>query len=129
MRLPTLALACLLPAPALAGSSNSLMDVSPDGTRLLVANTDNGTVTVVDLATRKPLGEVAAGDHPEGVAWVGAGPLAVVTVYGDDAVLLIDAEARKVVHTWKVDDEPYGVVATRDGKFAYVTHDYPGAVT
>ncbi len=126
---PPLAVALLAAAPALAGSSNSLLDVSPDGTRLLVANTDNGTVTVVDLAARKPLGEVAAGDHPEGAAWVGNGPLAVVTVYGDDAVLLIDAGQRKVVHALKVDDEPYGVVTTRDGKFAYVTHDYPGTVT
>ena len=51
---------CLLAAPALAGSSNSLLDVSPDGTRLLVANTDSGTVTVVDLASRKAVAEVAA---------------------------------------------------------------------
>ena len=52
---------CLLVAAVLcsrnptlrANSSNSLMDVSPDGTRLLVANPDNGTVTVVDTAARK----------------------------------------------------------------------------
>lgn len=129
MRLPTLALLVVLPGTALAGSSSSLLDVSPDGGRLLVANTDSGTVTVVDLKARKALGEVAAGDHPEAAAWVGNGPLAVVTVYGDDAVLLVDAEQRKVVQTLKVDDEPYGVVTTRDGRFAYVTHDYPGTVT
>ncbi|HVK19226.1 MAG TPA: hypothetical protein VM533_19995 [Fimbriiglobus sp.] len=116
-------------SPALAGSSSSLLDVSPDGSRLLVANTDSGTVTVVDLKARKAVAEVAAGDHPESAAWVGSGPLAVVTVYGDDAVLLIDTEQRKVVQTWKVADEPYGVVTTKDGRFAYVTHDYPGTVT
>jgi hypothetical protein len=33
-----------------AGSSNSLMDITPDGSRLLVANGDNGSVTVVDTA-------------------------------------------------------------------------------
>ena len=31
-----------------AGDSNSLMDVSPDGKRLIVANPDNGTVTIFD---------------------------------------------------------------------------------
>jgi YVTN family beta-propeller protein len=129
MRLLPPALVCLLAAPALAGSSSSLLDVSPDGTRLLVANTDNGTVTVVDLKARKPLGEVAVGDHPEGVAWVGNGPLAVATAYGDDRVLLLDTERMAVAHALDVADEPYGVVTTTDGRFAYVTHDYPGTVT
>ena len=55
----------LLVSPTLmAGTSNSLMDVSSDGRRLLVANTDRGTVTVVDLAARKVLCELPAGDHP-----------------------------------------------------------------
>jgi YVTN family beta-propeller protein len=105
------------------------MDVSPDGKRLLVANTDSGTVTVVDLVSRKAVREVAAGDHPEGVSWVGGGPLAVATVYGEDAVLLIDTAAGAVVHRFAVADEPYGVVVTKDGRFAYVSHDYPGTVT
>lgn len=129
MRQLLIAVALLLPAPAFAGSSNSLLDVSPDGSRLLVANTDTGSITVVDLKTRKPLCEIPAGDHPEGVAWVGNGPLALATVYGDDMVLFLDADQKKVVHTLKVADEPYGVVTTRDGKFAYVTHDYPGTVS
>ena len=67
-----------------AGSSNSLMDVTPDGKRLLVANADNGTVTVVDTTTNKVLREIAVGDKPEGVTWIGNGPLAAVTVYRDD---------------------------------------------
>ena len=125
----SLLLAGLLAAPAAAGSSNSLLDVSPDGKRLVVANTDSGTVTLVDLVTRKAVREVAAGDHPEGVSWVGDGPLAVVTVYGDDKVLLLDTAAGTVVHTFAVADEPYGVVVTRDGKFAYVSHDHPGSVS
>lgn len=125
----SLLLACLIAAPAAAGSSNSLMDVSPDGKRLLVANTDSGTVTVVDLASRKAVLELAAGDHPEGASWVGDGPLAVVTVYGDDAVLLVDTAAGTVVHRFAVADEPYGVVVTKDGRFAYVSHDHPGTIT
>jgi YVTN family beta-propeller protein len=105
------------------------MDVSPDGARLLVANTDNGTVTVVDVAKRQAVCELPAGDHPEGTAWVGRTSVGLVTVYGDDKVLFLDADAGKVIHTLKVDDEPYGIVTTRDGKFAYVTHDYPGTVS
>lgn len=120
--------ACLLTTTAFAGSSNSLMDVHPDGTKLAVANTDAGTVTVVDLKGRKKLAEFPCGDHPEGVTWAGKTDTILATVWGDDRVLFYDA-AKGHQFTLKVDDEPYGIVCTADGKFAYVTHDYPGTVS
>lgn len=130
VRCPLAAFVCLLlPTTAFAGSSNSLMDVSPDGSRLVVANTDSGTVTVVDLAARKAVCELPAGDHPEGASWVGNGPLVLATVYGDDAVVFYDTDRRQAVHVLPVADEPYGVVVTKDGKRAYVSHDYPGTVS
>src|SRR5262249_14580398 len=45
-----------------------------------------------------------------------------------DKLVFLDADVGKIAFTLKVDDEPYGVVVTRDGKRAYVTHDYPGTV-
>jgi len=111
-----------------AGTSNSLIDVSPDGSRMAVANTDAGTVTVVDLKTRKKLAEYKAGDHPEGIAWVGGSSLFLATVYGDNRVMFYDAE-KGHIHSLVVDHEPYGIVTTTDGKFAYVTHDYLGRVS
>ncbi len=119
----------LLPSPARAGSSNSLMDLSPDGTRLLVANADNGTVSVVDTEKRKVLHEIKVGDKLEGVTWIGDGPLAAVTVYREDLVVFLDTAEGKVVQKLKVPNEPYGIVATKDGSRAYVTHEYPGAVS
>src|SRR4051794_9002322 len=112
-RLALVAAAAFAPA-ALAGSSNSLLDVSPHGTRLLAANTDAGTITVVDLAARKAVCELPAGDHPEGVSWVGNGSLAIATVYGDDCVVFYDTEQKKVAHVLPVGDEPYGIVVTKD---------------
>jgi YVTN family beta-propeller protein len=133
MRLPTAALALLVllgaAAAVRANSSNSLMDVSPDGSLLLVANPDSGTVTVVDTAARKKLHEIAVGEKPEGVTWVGAGPLAAVAVYHDDRVVFLDARAGKVVKKLDVADEPYGIVASPDGSRAWVTHEYPGTVS
>jgi YVTN family beta-propeller protein len=70
----TMFLAAALAAPARAGHSNSLLDVAPDGKLLLAANTDNGTVTVVDTAARKALREIKVGEKPECVAWVGRWP-------------------------------------------------------
>ena len=118
----------LIASVASAGSSNSLLDVSPDGMLLAVANTDSGTVSVVDLKARKKLAEYPCGDHPEGVAWAGNSGVFLATVYGDDRVLFYDA-AKGHVFSLPVDDEPYGIVTTKDGKFAYVSHDYPGTVS
>jgi len=112
-----------------AGTSNSLMDITPDGKTLLVANRDNNTVTVVDIATRKALREIAVGEHPEGVTWIGNGPTALVTVYEDDRLAFIDTQTGKVIEKIKVENEPYGVVTTPDGALAYVSHDYPGMVS
>ncbi len=112
-----------------AGSSNSLMDITPDGSLLLIANRDNGTVTVIDVPQRKVLREIVVGEHPEGVCWIGKGPTALVTIYEEDRVVLIDARQKNPVASIKVLNEPYGIVATRDGSKAYVTHDYPGMVS
>ncbi|MCE9531584.1 MAG: beta-propeller fold lactonase family protein [Planctomycetes bacterium] len=112
-----------------AGTSNSLLDVSPDGKQLIAANRDNDSVTIVDLATRKVLHEIPVGHHPEGVSWVGGGPMALVTLHGGDQVVFIDTTAGKTLHKLKVENEPYGIVVTKDGKKAYVSHDYPGLVS
>jgi YVTN family beta-propeller protein len=116
-------------APAFAGTSNSLMDVSPDGRRLLVTNSDNGSVSVVDLTTNKVLHEVKVGDKPEGVTWLGKGPLAAVTVYREDAVVFFDAATGRTITRLKVANEPYAIVASKDGSRAWVTHEYPGTVS
>jgi YVTN family beta-propeller protein len=114
---------------ARAGTSNSLLDVSADGGRLLVANPDNGTVTVVDVAARKVLHEVAVGDKVEGVTWIGKGPLAAAAVYREKKVVLFDTGSGKVVQTLVVDVEPYGIVSDKTGARIWVSHEYPGLVT
>ena len=78
----------------------------------------------------RPLREIAVGDKPEGVTWVGNGPLAAVTVYRDDQRRLPRrrrGQGRRRRST--VADEPYGIVATKDGKRAWVTPRYPGMVS
>jgi YVTN family beta-propeller protein len=131
MRIPIATLTALMLAGSgvRAGTSNSLLDVSPDGQRLLVANTDNGTITVVDTTDRKAVREIAVGRQPEGVSWIGAGPLAAVTLYFEDKVALIDADAGTVVATIPVAADPYGIVASPDGRRLWVTHDHPACVS
>ncbi|HZY88718.1 MAG TPA: hypothetical protein VFE78_28095, partial [Gemmataceae bacterium] len=72
---------------------------------------------------------IPVGDKCEGVTWVGNGPLAAVTVYREDRVVFLDAAAGKVVEKLPVPNEPYGIVATKDGSRLYVSHEYPGVVS
>src|SRR5579862_7274963 len=118
----------LLSSPAHAGSSNSLLDISPNGKLLLAANRDNGTVTVIDLETRKVLREIAVGDKPEGVTWIGQGPRAVVTLYEGNALVFFDALTGKISKKLPVSAEPYGIVSDSEGRTAWVTHEFPGTV-
>jgi YVTN family beta-propeller protein len=105
------------------------MDISPDGTRLLVANPDNGTVTVVDTVARKTMREIPVGDKPEGVTWIGPGPLAAATIYHEDNLIFFNAEEGRIVKKLAMPHEPYGIVSNRDGTRAWVTHEYPGLVS
>lgn len=115
-----------LPGLAQAGSSNSLIDISSDGALLAAANRDNGTVTIVEIATGKALHEVAVGSKPEGASFVGRSHLLAVTAYGDDQVALVDADAGTKIAAIDVFDEPYGVVSNADGSRLYVTLEFPG---
>jgi YVTN family beta-propeller protein len=114
---------------SIAGSSNSLMDVAPSGKALLVANNDNGSVTLVDLDAKEKVREIKVGKKPEGVTWIGNGPLAAVTLYHEQAVVIIDTDTGKIEKTIKTAAEPYGIVADAKGARAWVTHEYPGVVS
>src|SRR5689334_5173126 len=92
--------ACLvllaLSAPATAGH-NSRLAVAPDGRRLVTVNTDNGSISLVDLAERRVIGEVAVGKGPESACYLGDGPRVAVAVWDEDRVVLVDLEAMAVV--------------------------------
>jgi YVTN family beta-propeller protein len=105
------------------------MDVSADGSRLLVTNPDNGSVTVIDTVGRQVLREIKVGEKPEGITWIGKGPLAAVTVYHEDRLVFFDAENGQVIKKLPVADEPYGIIANKEGTRAWVTHEYPGSVS
>src|ERR1700709_2701109 len=97
MRIGSSLLVLLLLSPLHAGPHNSLLDVSADGSRLVSANADHGTATVVDLKARKALHELEVGDKPEGVTFLGDSMIAAVTVYRSNRVVLGDTTTGKAV--------------------------------
>ncbi|QDU45305.1 Lactonase, 7-bladed beta-propeller [Symmachiella dynata] len=116
------------PLDALAGTSNSLMDISADGRLLACSNRDNGTVSLVDLQSNAVIREIPVGHHPEGVSFLGETHNLAVAVYDEDQVLFIDGQTGKIDARIDVFDEPYGVVSNSDGSRVYVTLEYPGTV-
>ena len=112
-----------------AGTSNSLMDVAANGKSLIVANNDSGTVTLVDLIENKVVREIKVGKKPEGVAWIGDGPLAAVTLYHESAIVIVNTATGKIESRIKTAAEPYGIVTDAAGKLAWVSHEYPGVVS
>lgn len=111
---------------AVAGSSNSLLDISADGRLLACSNRDSGTVTIVDPATFTKLREIPVGRKPEGVTFLGDSHQLAVAIYADDSVAFVDADQGEVIGRCEVFDEPYAVVSTRDGSRIWVTLEYPG---
>lgn len=111
-----------------AGQSNSLMDLSTDGTLLACSNRDSGTVTIVDLRTGKVKSEIDVGKHPEGVTFIGDSHQVAVAVYADDVIRILNADQGTITASIDVLDEPYSVITSPDGTRLYATLEYPGQV-
>ena len=97
---------------SLAGTSNSLMDIAPNGKALIVANNDNSTVTLVDLVDNKAVREIKVGKKPEGVTWIGDGPLAAVTLYHESAIVIFNTSTGKIEKRITTAAEPHGIMCS-----------------
>lgn len=119
--------------PADRPATSSRLALSPDGRWLACANTDSGTVTLVDVQRRAKIWETAVGATPEAVCWLTAPDRIAATVCSSDRVVILPVDVNEKAAprpiSVEVADEPYGVVSSRDGKLLYVTHSAPGLVS
>ncbi len=94
----------------------------PSAERLLTANRNAGTVSLVDLEAGTVLDEVVTGRKPHGVAVTPDGQRAVVTHWWgyDAAILALEGDALRVVGRVDVGPEPRGVVIGSNGRHAYL---------
>jgi DNA-binding beta-propeller fold protein YncE len=125
------------------------IDIAPDGSMAIVANTGNGgladghadPLTVIDLSSAKPpyvAGYVNAGDAPEAFAISPTGKIAVALLLGGDVLLPADHWAHSVegsiavfeidgleltlVQRIDVGGLPEGVAFSPDGGYMYVSN-------
>ncbi|MDP1818452.1 MAG: alkaline phosphatase family protein [Acidimicrobiales bacterium] len=79
--------------------------VSPDGRIGLVSNEASGTLSVIDIAAGKKLGDITVGpplSHPQGIAIDAKGERAYVAMSAMDQVVVVDLKDREVERTISV---------------------------
>ncbi len=92
------------------------------GTRVYVANTISGHVTIIDAVTNTVLGSVISGSIPFGVAVHPSGNLVYLTNSGEDSVSVIDTATRAVLKKIPVGVQPYGIAVNPAGTRLYVAN-------
>jgi len=95
--------------------------LSPDGTKIYVADQDNGGLAVVNPnAASGHLDFVKTGDRPERVIVRGANMF--VSNRFSRTVTQLDASTHQVIRQIAVGAEPMGMDVSEDGKTLYVSH-------
>jgi YVTN family beta-propeller protein len=90
--------------------------------KLYVTNSAGDDVTIIDVATNRPIGRIEVGPHPHGIAVPAAQDVVYVTVEGVNPgqLLWIDPVTDKIVRRMTVGPAPNQLAVTPDDKFAYV---------
>ena len=134
----------LVPGPGPVALHSSSMALSADDGTLFVVNADTDTVSVVDVISRKLIGEIALAAAPpamdpkttiytpsvmpRAVALSGDGRTLFVTGERAGRLYAIDVATRTVRASVEVGSEPVGVLASPDGASVFVSVSQEAAV-
>ncbi|MFN3649663.1 MAG: beta-propeller fold lactonase family protein [Armatimonadota bacterium] len=110
-------------APAVQGNRAPYdLVFSPDGSRVYVTESAEGTVAVIDARERRVLSRFpTGGEMPRGLALTPDGSEVVVANSYSGTVSVLGAAEGKPRLTARIPGMPYGVAVSPDGKHAYVT--------
>ena len=99
------------------GSSPSAVAVSPNGTRVYVANTGSNTVSVIDTTKNyQVVGTVAVGSAPTAVAVSPTGAQVYVANRTSNTISVIDTRRNTLATSITVGSQPSSVAVSPDGK-------------
>jgi YVTN family beta-propeller protein len=112
-------------------SYSSPIAISDDDALLVVANTLNGTVSLINVAgdANAKLTEIQTGDEPRSVVITADKKFAYVTNQASATVSVIDLASQSKVADIPVGVEPYGIALTPDGARAYVANSASNTVS
>jgi YVTN family beta-propeller protein len=111
------------------GRGSEGFDVSPDGNEIWIANADDGTVSIIDVATKKVIDTLAANvKGANRLKFTPDGKLAFITSLSKPDVAVLDRVTRKELKQIRVGDGAAGILMQPDGSRAYVACSPDGYV-
>ena len=104
-------------------------DISPDGKEVWAANSEDGSVSVIDTAAKKLLQTVdVQTSHSNRLKFTPDGKLVLISDAGGNALVIMDAASRSVRKRINVGKGPEGTLVQPDGAKAYVAVSGDNAV-
>ena len=96
-------------------------DISPDGREYWAANSGDGTVSIIDVATKKVVQTLDVQvNRSNRLKFTLEGKLVLISDLGNNALVVVDAASRKVVKRLNPGRQPEGILIAPDGARAYV---------
>jgi len=111
------------------GTSPAGLALSPDQSRLYVAESGDNTLTVINTSTNTVAATISVGNSPYAVAVSPDGKNVYVSNNQDNTVSIIDATTDKVTGTVKVGESPWGIKTNPLTGDVYVLNQYDGTVS
>ncbi|MFZ0771674.1 MAG: YncE family protein [Candidatus Sulfotelmatobacter sp.] len=111
------------------GNGSEGFDVSPDGKEIWVANAGDGTVSIIDVASKQVTQTLAADvSGANRLKFTPGGKLALISTLRGPDVTVIDTASRKIVKRVAVGHGAAGIVMQPDGARAFVACSPDGYV-
>lgn len=106
------------------GAVPKFLQVTPDGTKLVVSNWCGFDVSIIDTASDTELGRVDVGRHPRGIAIDSDSEVAYVTVMGEARIDVIGLQSRTVIRSIEsaAGSTPRHLVLSGDDRYLYVSN-------
>lgn len=96
-------------------------DISPDGREYWAANSGDGTVSIIDIATKRVEQTLNVEvNRSNRLKFTLDGKLVLISDLGNNALVVVDAASRKVVKRLNPGRQPEGVLISSDGAHAYI---------
>ena len=97
------------------------IDIAPDGSEVWVANSGDGTVSMIDVGSKKVVGTVdAKTKHSNRLKFTPDGKLVLITDMGNGDLVVLDVGTRKEVKRMHLGSSVEGILVQPDGARAYV---------
>jgi YVTN family beta-propeller protein len=107
--------------PILVGKGPEGIDLSPDGLEVWAANSGDGTVSIIDTATKQVKQTVNVGTkHSNRVKFTPDGKLALISDLGSGELVVVDVVSRTIMKRIKLGTSAEGILIVPDGSRAFV---------